>query len=38
MLRVLRDELFSLRHLEVGEVEAGGYGAADECVRIWIEQ
>ena len=38
MLRVVRDELFALRHLEVGEVEAGGYGAADERVRIWIEQ
>ena len=38
MLRVLRGELFALCHFEVGEVEAGGDGAADKRVGVGLTQ
>ena len=36
MLRVLRGEGFAFCHFEVGEVEAGGDGAAYERVGIGL--
>ena len=38
MLRVLRRQFIALRHLELGEVEAGRDRASDECEGVRLPQ